>query len=206
MNGGVLLHRRRFVSAGGLAALTLCATSTEAMSTAPSTAPVIDDLSRLHPEAANGSRWALFTDGVMGGVSRGVMTREPVAGRSALRMRGDVSLDNNGGFVQIALDLDAGARPFDASGFVGIELEVCGPAESYGLHLRTPDLTRPWQSYRQSFQTSPQWSRVRLPFSGFEAYRTDAPLDLRRLRRLGLVAIGRAFQADLAVASIRFHR
>jgi hypothetical protein len=28
------------------------------------------------------------------------MTREPVAGRLALRMRGAVSLENNGGFVQ----------------------------------------------------------------------------------------------------------
>jgi hypothetical protein len=37
-------------------------------------------------------------------------------------------------------------------------------------------------------------------------YRTDIPLDLRRLRRLGLVAIGRAFSADLAVGGLRFFK
>jgi hypothetical protein len=35
----------------------------------------------------------------MGGVSNGTMVREQVAGRPAIRMRGDVSLENNGGFV-----------------------------------------------------------------------------------------------------------
>jgi Complex I intermediate-associated protein 30 (CIA30) len=42
----------------------------------------------------------LFTDRVMGGVSNGTMVRETVAGRPAIRMRGDVSLENNGGFVR----------------------------------------------------------------------------------------------------------
>ncbi|RPH72296.1 MAG: CIA30 family protein, partial [Hyphomicrobiales bacterium] len=37
----------------------------------------------------------------------------------------------------------------------------------------------------------------------FTAHRTEIPLDLRRLRRLGLVAIGRAFAADLALAHLR---
>jgi len=45
----------------------------------------------------------LFTDQVMGGVSKGTMVRDAVAGRAAIRMRGDLSLENNGGFVQIAL-------------------------------------------------------------------------------------------------------
>jgi hypothetical protein len=33
-----------------------------------------------------------------------------------------------------------------------------------------------------------------------------APLDISRLRRLGLVAIGRAFAADLAVARLSLYR
>jgi len=31
------------------------------------------------------------------------------------------------------------------------------------------------------------------------------PLDLSRLRRIGIVAIGRAFRADVAVGGVRFY-
>ena len=40
------------------------------------------------------------------------------------------------------------------------------------------------------------------PFEDF--YRTEGPLDTRRLRRIGVVAIGRAFSADLAVGGLRY--
>jgi hypothetical protein len=60
---------------------------------------IIDDLSRDPPLSTIGTQWRLFTDRVMGGVSNGTMVREQVAGRPAIRMRGDVSLENNGGFV-----------------------------------------------------------------------------------------------------------
>ncbi|MDH5536074.1 MAG: CIA30 family protein [Betaproteobacteria bacterium] len=166
---------------------------------------VIDDFSKPAPLAANGASWRLFTDQVMGGVSRGTMARETVNGRPAVRMRGEVSLENNGGFVQIALDLIPDGGAFDASGFAGIELDVLGNGETYGLHLRTEDVARPWQSYRQRFRAPERWQTVRLPFAGFEAYRIDAPLDLRRLRRIGVVAIGRAFNADLSVGRAAFY-
>ena len=39
---------------------------------------VIDDLSREPSLSAIGTRWQLFTDGVMGGVSNGTMVREGV--------------------------------------------------------------------------------------------------------------------------------
>lgn len=70
--------------------------------------PLIDDLSDPASLSALGTGWQLVTDQVMGGVSRGTLTRETVAGRPALVMRGDVRLENDGGFIQMALDL---ARP-----------------------------------------------------------------------------------------------
>jgi len=96
----------------------------------------------------------LFTDQVMGGVSKGTMVRDAVAGRAAIRMRGDLSLENNGGFVQIALDLSPYGGVVDASAWSGIELDVFGNGEEYGVHLRTDALTRPWQSYRQIFSAT----------------------------------------------------
>jgi hypothetical protein len=167
---------------------------------------VIDDLGKAHPLASNGAFWQLFTDQVMGGVSRGIMAREHVAGRAAIRLRGDVRLENNGGFVQIGLDLAPDGGLVDASGFDGVEIDVLGNDESYGVHLRTDAVTRPWQSYRQRFAATETWQTVRLPFTRFEPHRIDVPLDVRRLRRIGIAAIGRAFAADIAVARVAFYR
>jgi hypothetical protein len=165
---------------------------------------IIDDLSRDPPLSAIGTRWQLFTDRVMGGVSNGTMVREMVAGRPAIRMRGDVSLEDNGGFIQIALDLAVDGKAIDASAWGGIELDVFGNDEGYNIHLRTEGLTRPWQSYRQSFRADPRWRTFKFQFQDFTPYRTDTTLDTRRLRRVGLVAIGRAFSADLSVGGLRY--
>jgi hypothetical protein len=168
---------------------------------------IIDALGQEHPSAMNGARWELIADRVMGGVSTGSMTRETVAGRDALRMRGEVSLENNGGFLQVALDLAPGGGAVDARPWTGIEIDILGEGERYNLHLRTADVVRPWQSYRAEFVATPQWRTVRLPFGAFAAHRIDAPLDLSRLRRLGVVAIGRAFavDVDVAIAGLRFY-
>jgi len=182
----------------------LLAGSSARSETMRANSPVIDDLSRDPPLATIGTSWRLVTDQIMGGVSRGTMVREVVAGRAAIRMRGDVSLENNGGFVQIALDLAPDGGTVDASDWLGIEIDVFGDGEEYGLHLRTADLTRPWQSYRQSFRAEPSWKTIQLAFEQFTPHRTETLLNIRRLRRIGVVAIGRAFAADLSVGGIRF--
>ena len=121
-------------------------------------------------------------------------------------LRGDVSLDNNGGFVQIAFDLCADVTRFDASHWDGIELEVWGNGECYDIRLRTDQLTRPWQSFRKEVKTIKEWQVLRLPFDAFVAHRTDAIFDPANLRRVGILAIGRVFRAELAVASFALYR
>lgn len=169
-----------------------------------STSAVIEDFSRRFPESAVGTHWQLLSDAVMGGVSSGCMTSVVVSGRPAIRMQGAVSLDNNGGFVQIALDLVPGGGIFDASRFLGIEIDSLGDGEEYGLHLRTSDLSRPWQSYRASITAGDTWKTIQVSFLDFLPHRTDVPLNVRRLRRLGVVAIGRQFNPDVCIGGIRF--
>lgn len=142
----------------------------------------------------------------MGGVSQGTMRWETIEGRTAIRMQGDVSLENNGGFLQIALDLNQKGNNIDASGWQGIEIDVFGNGEEYNLHLRTADIRRPWQSYRQTFHAPSAWTTIRLSFADFTPYRIEAPLDLKKLRRIGIVAIGRAFTADIAIGGVRFFK
>ncbi|WP_281804427.1 CIA30 family protein [Methylocystis echinoides] len=172
----------------------------------PGASSIIDDLSREPPIASIGTDWHLFTDTVMGGVSKAIMTRELVRGRRAIRLRGDVSLENNGGFVQISLDFRPDGGPIDASEWTGIEVDVLGNSEEYAVNLRTTDLTRPWQSYRQTFRATPNWATVKLPFGNFFANRTDIPLDTHRLRRLGIIGIGRDFYADISIGGVRYFR
>jgi hypothetical protein len=167
---------------------------------------IIDDLSREPPIATIGTNWQLFTDTVMGGVSKATMARETIEGRAAIRLRGNVSLENNGGFVQISLDFRPDGGPIDASSWSGIEVDAFGNGEEYGVNLRTTDLTRPWQSYRQTFRATPHWGTVRLPFERFVPNRTDIPLEIHRLRRLGIIGIGREFFADISIGGVRFFR
>ncbi len=150
--------------------------------------------------------WQYVADGVMGGVSEGRATRETVAGRDALRLQGTVSLENNGGFIQLAGDLAPRRALFDASDWTGIAFESYGNTETYELRLRTDALTRPWQSFRAPFEAPPKWTAHQIPFTAFTPHRTEARFDPARLRRLGFLAIGRAFEADLAITALRLYR
>lgn len=167
---------------------------------------VIDDFSGAGELSALGTSWRGVSDRVMGGVSQAIVDRGVFDGRPALRLSGDVRLENNGGFIQASLALGTDGSTFDASAFTGIRLTVRGNGERYGVHLRTPDNVRPWQSYRAEFVAGAEWQTVDLPFSSFKPHRLETPLDVSRLKRIGLVAIGRAFTAELVVADLRFYR
>lgn len=149
--------------------------------------------------------WRLVTDQVMGGVSQARLSQRVEDGREAFCLEGEVSTANNGGFVQMAIELgrDQGAT---VAAYDGLRINVLGNGETYNVHLRTSDLWLPWQSFRTSFQASPSWHTVDLPFAAFERYRTTVSLRVERLRRVGLVAIGRPFSAQLCVSDILLYR
>ena len=169
-------------------------------------ASIIDNLSKPAPRASNGAIWRVFTDNVMGGVSKATMSPETIAGRSANCLRGDVRLENNGGFVQMSLDLLPDGTALNASEWTGLEADVFGNNENYAFNLRTADLTHPWQSYRHAFIASARWTTIRFSFHDFKQSRTDLPLDIRQLKRIGVIAIGRPFHADISIGGIRFIR
>lgn len=166
---------------------------------------LIHDFSNRSMKSHLGTEWRAVSDRVMGGVSDPDIALDEIEGRASLRLTGNVRLENDGGFIQASLDLAPADGTLDASGYRGVRLVVRGNGERYSVHLRTPDNVRPWQSYRAQFTATPDWQTVYLPFSAFTPHRLDAALDITRLRRLGLVAIGRAFSADLAIAKIAFY-
>lgn len=141
----------------------------------------------------------------MGGVSSGRAVHSVIQGRRSLLLDGRVSLDNNGGFVQVSLDLADQGHALDASAFAGLRVTTCGDGAGYALNLRTTDLTHPWQSYRSTFTAAPRWEVHDLPFDSFVPSRTDRPFDPARLRRVGLIAIGEERAVKVAIGELRFY-
>lgn len=166
---------------------------------------IIDDRSSGNYVATSGNTWRLITDGVMGGVSDGRLSVEVVDNQGCLRLQGDVKLENNGGFIQVALDLPTNIIE-DIQSYTGLVLAVHGNNEQYNIHLRTLDNWLPWQSYRASFTAAPAWTRLYIPFADFTPYRTRKALAVSRLQRIGIVAIGRAFIADLCIGQLGLYK
>jgi hypothetical protein len=154
--------------------------------------------------AANGQHWRYVADTVMGGVSTGALSRGLHHGKPALHLTGAVSLENNGGFVQMALDLAPPGQVLDASRFAGLSLLLHGNDAPYNIHLRSPDMVRVWQSWRAQLHVPARWVHIFVPFSDFTPHRTDLPVQPARLSRIGLVAIGREMRVDLALARLEF--
>lgn len=165
---------------------------------------LIDDFTRPDGRSALGTGWRAMSDRVMGGVSDVAASREDDE-RPHLHLSGEVrAVPGYGspGFVQLGLDLGG----LDASAYTGLRLVVRGDGQRYGAHLRTPDVRRPWQSWRGGFDAPATWTEVRIPFSAFEAHRIDRPLDLSRLTGLSLIAVDRLGPADLRVAEVGLYR
>ncbi|HSP19323.1 MAG TPA: CIA30 family protein [Myxococcaceae bacterium] len=161
---------------------------------------LLHDFSQVPGAAAAG--WTVIADRVMGGHSSGQAAVETVAGRRALRLRGTVSLADGGGFLQVARPFDLAAPSVDGRAFEGLALTVRGGPGSYFVHLRTGDTRAPWEHYRAPLAAGPEWSTVVVCWSDFTARSLRAPLDPGRLVRLGLVAAGAAFEADIALATL----
>jgi len=165
---------------------------------------LIDDRQSNGLASNLGSEWRMVSDSVMGGVSSGILALGSISGKKCLHLRGSVRLENSGGFLQAVLDIER-TEASNASGYQGVLLEVFGNDETYNLHLRTGDIRSPWQSYRASFNAPAQWLTVKLPFDSFSAYRIEKEMDIAHLKRIGIVAIGRAFTADLCIARLALY-
>lgn len=149
------------------------------------------------------SRWAYFSDQVMGGVSEGRVTFEQIDNQSVLRLSGMVSTANRGGFIQARIKLD---MPVPSSA-QGIILNVRGNDQTYFIHLRTTRTLLPWQFYQASFEVSDAWAEVRIPFNDFAPYGRllRKTFNVGTVRSLAIAAFGRDHSADLSVRAVGFY-
>lgn len=102
--------------------------------------------------------WQIVNDDVMGGVS----TSRFAVTNGVGQFRGNLSLENNGGFASVRAD---GAIS-DLTGNDAMVVRVKGDGRNYQLRVRTATGGR--ADYQTEFQTvKGQWQEHRLPFAGF---------------------------------------
>ena len=165
---------------------------------------LVDDFSRPGVSAL-GTQWQGFTDRVMGGISTIQAGYVERGDDVVLAMRGNVSLANNGGFVQVRLPL-ANGRTFDASDYAGIAVEVRGAPGSYFVHLRTRRTRVPWQYYAAQLDVGEEWSRLVVPFDTFYGQPMRGNVDLEELVSLAIVGGNAEFFADIEIRRIELVR
>jgi len=105
----------------------------------------------------NAERWHVINDRVMGGVSRSeVRTHQP-----SLLFRGELSLENNGGFASARCRFHQ-----DFGGISGFRLELRGDGRSYQFRLRESEMSETI-AWRADFKTDGTRQLIDLPLSGF---------------------------------------
>lgn len=149
------------------------------------------------------NRWRFFADTVMGGVSSGQVRFVREDGGTHAQMAGRVSTKNNGGFIQMQIDLSR----TPPEGTSGVRLIVRGNDQQYFVHLRTKGTVLPWQYYQAGFDVTRNWAEVRLPLTAFSA----SGALLRNVPRadglvsVGIVAFGRDHDAEIDVREVGFY-
>jgi hypothetical protein len=148
-------------------------------------------------------QWSYFADTVMGGVSQGTAKFENSGPNKTIRLTGEVSTANNGGFIQVRSSIPQEL----AKGKTGIKIKVKGNGDQYFLHIRNSSTRLPWHYYQLGFDTSKAWTEVILPFDAFikssSFLRTSMNHDT--IKTIGIVAYGKDYSADVSVMSMEFY-
>ncbi|MBT5407337.1 MAG: hypothetical protein HOL25_00365 [Gammaproteobacteria bacterium] len=162
--------------------------------------------------------WKYFSDQVMGGVSEGQVSLEQDGDKVFIRLSGNVRTDNNGGFIQLRTSTSLSNKPMmfkllhnsnkEGKKLKGIRLKVKGNGEKYHVFIQTTIFYRLPTGYQiATFDTSPNWETVEIPFNTFKKLKDniDSNISAKDIKTFGIVAYGRDFRSDLSVSSVEFY-
>ena len=140
--------------------------------------------------------WQGVTDQVMGGLSNLAIRHSD----GVFYMSGNVSTDNNGGFVRLSNRIN-----INSNDFKGIKFTAKGNNETYEIHVTLKGLKiPPWSYFSQAFDVNDDWQEYEIFFkdlkrsSGF----SSAPMKAKNIRDLSIAGYGRDFKVDLAIKEI----
>jgi hypothetical protein len=155
-------------------------------------------------EDLGAAEWVGITDQVMGGCSTGDIFQDNILGKGCLHVQGNVTCEDGGGFVQVAMHPGDDRQVFDVSNYSGIQILVLGNNQNYNLHLRTADCRRYDQSYRKTFFAPARWERLCFAWSDFTPNHLEVPFNAQMLQRVGFLGWMREFHMDLAIGEVAF--
>ena len=138
----------------------------------------------------------------MGGLSQGKAIISNVDGVDCYHMTGNVTTENNGGFIQFRANVKIEDFPYK-----GLKIKTRGNGEEYFIHIRTSKTRLPWNYYASSFITSGEWQSIKVPFDSFKKSGLLLPrkFNASDIKSIGIVAFGKDFYASVDIASVELY-
>ena len=145
-------------------------------------------------------KWIYFADNVMGGISEGKSEYVTVPSGKAIRLYGNVSTENNGGFIQVRTPYSIERLAV----YEGIKIKMKGNGEEYYVHIRNKSSRLPWQYYQAGFKSDTDWKEVKLPFKQFKKSSNfmKSAFDPKTIKTIAIVAYGKDHSADITVSEL----
>lgn len=153
----------------------------------------------------NAKYWGYISDRTMGGISNGQALLDKDGDIFFARLTGNVSTENNGGFIQLRSTLSFVNLENKEKNLKGVRLNVRGNGEVYHIFIRTSESQSYSDFYSATFIASDKWEIVDLPFSQFKHRFSNKALEGSDIRTFGIVAYGREFFSDVSVSKIIFY-
>ncbi|MDB9986218.1 CIA30 family protein [Pelagibacterales bacterium] len=148
------------------------------------------------------NQWNYVADTVMGGVSTGGVEFKDIEGKTIALLTGNVTTENNGGFIQIRRYL----RSINLEDINLIKLIAKGNNQKYFVFLRTTGTKLPWQYYQSEFTVNENFNEFILPINEFKksGMLMSSKINPKKITSIGLVAFGRDHSAELFIKEIEF--
>ena len=127
--------------------------------------------------------WTSVNDGVMGGISKGGFSRSE---QGTLMFKGELSLENNGGFASIRMK----PTELNLSGMEALVVKAKGDGRTYWLELRVANQMAA-SSYRAYLPTTAgEWKEISVPLADFKLQAFGRELAIKALDPAAVASVG----------------
>ena len=156
----------------------------------------------LKDDFTNENEWNYIADNVMGGISDGGVEFNLVDSNVYALLSGNVSTENNGGFIQIRREL----KNIDLSKAKSIRVYARGNNEKYYIFLRTTGTILPWQYYSHEFTVNEEYNEFIMPIKDLKKSGTllAKQVNPKKITSVAIVAYGRDHVAEIYVKELEF--
>ncbi len=127
------------------------------------------------------NKWIVVNDDVMGGKSNGKLILNKTGNAM---FKGEVSLENNGGFSSIRYKMKKTTTPKKSY----ISMKIRGDGKRYQLRIK--EKSNDYYSYVKYFQTSNVWEEIKIPINSMYPSFRGRKLDKENFNKTSIEEIG----------------